>query len=257
MSDPYYSDDFVTLYHGDALDVLATIEADRVDVTVTSPPYNMGITPGGNGRGMYRHATQKATRFGDGYSDEGDDSLDPDEYAAIRSRELREMWRVSRAAVFWNHRPRIIHGTLVDPLDDLRRRGHDVPPVRQRITLNRGTGIDVNLGHFCTRGEYLYLFAKPGFALVDHAASGMGDVWDVGIVTGSKHPAPFPLIVPARCIAATGAGSVLDPFAGSGTTLRAAKDAGVKAIGIERSERYCEIAARRLAQGVLDFGATR
>lgn len=67
------------------------------------------------------------------------------------------------------------------------------------------------------------------------------------------HPTQKPLPVmrwaiqqaPAECK------TILDPFMGSGTTLRAAKDLGLKAIGVEQNERYCEVAVKRLAQGVL------
>ena len=69
------------------------------------------------------------------------------------------------------------------------------------------------------------------------------------------HPTQKPLTLMVRIISDhVDSGVILDPFMGSGTTLRAAKDLGRQAIGIEIEERYCEIAANRLAQGVLDLG---
>jgi site-specific DNA-methyltransferase (adenine-specific) len=249
VSPPYYADGRTTLYHGDCLEVMATMDAGSVDIVVTSPPYNMGLVPGGNGRGMYRPgASNKAGRFRDGYGAH-DDAMAQDAYDEWQRRVLAECWRVSRLAVFYNHRPRVEHGILRDPL------GNDFGiPLRQRIIWNRGTGIDVNLRTFCTRGEYIFFFAKPEMRLVSHSASGMGDVWDLGIEYGQKdHPAPFPLSLPARCIEATGARSVLDPFSGSGTTLRAAADAGIRGVGIELEARHCAASIARLDQGALNF----
>lgn len=84
---------------------------------------------------------------------------------------------------------------------------------------------------------------------------GGSDVWKATINPGFKgptgHPCPKPELLIRRIIAATKATTLVDPFMGSGTSLRAAKDMGVRAIGIERNERYCEIAAKRMAQEVL------
>jgi 16S rRNA G966 N2-methylase RsmD len=70
---------------------------------------------------------------------------------------------------------------------------------------------------------------------------------------GRVHPTQKPEALMRWCMGFFPDAGVLDPFMGSGTTLRAAKDLGRKAIGIEIEERYCEIAAKRLAQEVFDF----
>lgn len=72
------------------------------------------------------------------------------------------------------------------------------------------------------------------------------------------HPTLKPLKLFSWCIKYAytidqGIKTILDPFMGSGTTLRAAKDLGLPCIGIELEEKYCEIAARRLEQEVFDF----
>jgi site-specific DNA-methyltransferase (adenine-specific) len=239
-----------TIWLGDSLEVMRTMGDESVDLVVTSPPYNMGLVPGGNGRGMYRPgASNKAGRFREGY-DVHDDAMDQDAYDAWQREALGEMWRICRLGVFYNHRPRVEHGRLRTPLSW----NYGEAVLRQIITWDRGTGIDVSLRQFCTRGEWIMVFAKPAFELVNHSASGMGDVWSLGMVHNSPHPAPFPVQLPARAIEATGAKSVLDPYLGSGTTLRAALDAGIVGVGIDNSATYISMAIDRLSQGSLFAG---
>ena len=246
MSDePLFQSDGLTLWNADCLEIMDGIADDSVDIVITSPPYNMGLVPGGNGRGMYRPgASNKAGRFRNGYDGGHDDAMPQDDYDRWQRSCLAAMWRIARHAVFYVHRPRVEHGELRVPLS-----WNFGPAVlRQIVVWDRLTGIDVNRRQFCTRQEWVMLFTKPSFALVDHAASGMGDVWKLGMAHNNDHPAPFPLALPARCIAATGATSVLDPFSGSGTTLRAAADAGIVGYGIESNRRYCDMTIERLAQ---------
>ena len=71
------------------------------------------------------------------------------------------------------------------------------------------------------------------------------------------HPTQKPIDLMAWCIGLSGnVKTILDPFAGSGTTGRAAKDLGKSCVLIEREERYCEIAARRMAQEILPLSVT-
>lgn len=97
------------------------------------------------------------------------------------------------------------------------------------------------------------VYGKPKFP-VDlislHAIANAAPEWNT-------HPSPKPERL-YRWLAQHGSKPgdlILDPFMGSGTTLRAAMDLGRRAIGIELEERYCEIAARRLSQMVLPLGA--
>jgi len=253
---PYYADELVTLYLGDSEDVISDMLSefsapDLGQIVVTSPPYNQGLVPGGNGKGMYRPGgNNKGGKFRDGYENY-DDAMPQDEYDGWQRRMLDLMWSIipNDGAIFYNHKQRVEHGKVRMPL------GMDFGiPLRQIITWDRGTGIGVNLRHYASVSEFIFLFAKPQFVLRDHSASGSGDVWRLGMSRDEYgHPATFPLSLPAKVIQTTGARSVLDPFAGTGTTLRAASDVGIRSFGIEKSERYCEIAAKRLQQQAFDF----
>ena len=237
---PYYADDAVTIYHADCRELLPLMP--MIGGVVTSPPYNLGYMSGGY------------ANLAGGYASY-DDQMPQAEYECWQRDLIRNCWSLllDTGAIFYNHKPRIQGGvawlpTILRP---------EYVPLRQIIIWARASGINWSETHLLPMHEWIMLFAKPAFRF-SKASSIVGDVWHIPQLQGNDrpdHPAPFPLLLAKRAVTLLNEssmdGAILDPFIGSGTTLRAAKDLGRKAIGIEIEERYCEVAAKRMSQSVM------
>lgn len=230
---PYYSDDFVTIYHASNDDL---IEQLHFDLVLTSPPYNIG------GKA---HSGAYFSNLKNGYRTYSDD-LPRNEYVDWQRQLVGRMWdRLPEyGAIFYNHKPQVNGSQVTLPLELIPDRAL----LRQIIVWDRGSGHNRQFKYFVPAHEWVLLLAKPAFRTNTRSVD---DVWRIPFERGGEHPAPFPLKLATTAIASTASQVVLDPFMGSGTTLRAAKDLCRKAIGIELDERYCEIAARRMGQEVL------
>lgn len=241
---PYYDDGQSVIYHGKCEEIMPGLE--QVDMVFISPPYNLSNTPGGGfntrPKGKWRKAAIQR-----GYDGQAD-AMPQEEYEEWQRACLRLCWAQlsDHGAIYYNHKPRGKNGECWLPLTL-----NPGLPLRQVVIWARAGGMNYTPTHYVSTCEWILVLAKPAFRLKNQAASGVGDVWYVPQQLRKDHPAPFPVGLPARAIESVHPSSVLDPFAGSGTTLVAAKAAGVHCVGIEQSEQYCENAAYRLQQGVL------
>ena len=236
---PYYQDDHVTIYHGDCREVMADLPRGEVGVVLTSPPYNLG---------GYSPSNTEFSGLSNGYDVHGD-NMPHAEYVSWQRDVLRHAWELlaDDGAIFYQHKPLVGGNVARLPFELVP----DHLPIRQVVTWDRGSGFNRQFTYFVPSYEWVLLITKPAFRINTRSVF---DVWRIPPTPEAEqgdHPAPFPLKLATTAIASTDAALVLDPFMGSGTTLRAAKDLGRKAIGIEISERYCEIAAKRMGQEVL------
>ena len=234
----YYSDDHVAIAHGDCRELLPHVEAD---VLVTDPPYGVS-KPGGDFVGRPGKGTRRQDFLPGDHDREAMTSL------ALVAISGAINAGCSSAYVFCGWMQQMALRDLFEGDFGWRTRpiiwSKKCPPPALP-----GTG--------WPRGHEMAIAAfGPGWTWAHAVGEGprsdvlTADSYRHGQPGKVDHPTQKPLSV-ISTICATTNGTILDPFMGSGTTLRAAKDLGRKAIGIEIEERYCEIAAKRLAQEVL------
>jgi modification methylase len=226
---------------GDCVELMDRMPLGSVGLVVTSPPYNIRNSTGNGLKSRSQGGKWVNAALVDGYSDHND-AMPHEEYVAWQRRCLTSMMRVLRddGAIFYNHKWRVQGGLLQDRSDIV-----DGFPVRQIIIWQRDGGFNFNPGYFLPTYEVIYLICKPGFKLVPKA-NGVGDVWRISQENNNPHPAPFPIELAQRCIAATNAQVILDPFMGSGTTAMAAQSCGREWVGMELSGDYCKLAKERI-----------
>jgi DNA modification methylase len=258
---PYYQHAGITIYHGDCRDVLQRLEP--VDLVFTSPPYGnqrdyglgefdweavvphaLAVTPlAANGQMLVNigliHRDGEVVEYWRSMFDR------------LRTEGLRlagwYVWDQSFGLPgTWGGRFAPSHEWLFH----FNRRGIELVkfvPCQVRLGTVNGSGLRRRDGTTAEKmsgdGDAYGTHKIPDSVIrVCREANRVGEE--------SEHPARFPRSFPLSVLPAF-PGVICDPFMGTGTTLHVAKDLGREAIGIEIEERYCEIAAKRLAQEVL------
>jgi len=214
----HYRDDRVTLYHGDYREVTDWLDADLL---VSDPPYGINWRRGVN---HARYSKAHAGIAGDGDTTARDTML-----------------------AMWGNRPAIVFASFYAP---------PPPNVVQVLVWHKpdDAGVVGSTTGYRRDAEPIYLTGQ--WPRRDVSASSVlrscrASIKSVTVDTGHPHTKPLDLL--HQLILRAPGGMIADPFAGTGTTLRAAKDLGRPAIGVEIDLVYCQVAAGRLAQEVLDL----
>jgi DNA modification methylase len=220
---PYFERDGIVIYHADCRDVLPGLNRSTVDVLLTDPPYGIAYATNYAVRGV------GASWLGTEIANDGD-------------TDLRD-WVVRWGAGL----PMFVFGSW-------KRQ----PPIGTHTVLVWDKGPASGMGNLAVpwkpSWEAIYVVGQGRWRGNRESAVVSGYTVLTWESKGRQHPNEKPVSLLTYLLQRIDADVVLDPFAGSGSTLMAVKMLGRKAIGIEIEERYCEIAATRLAQEVLPLG---
>lgn len=210
---PYYDDGKgIVIFHGDCREILPSLP--RVDLVLTDPPY--GINADNRKRILSRGKLAAPTDYGESNWD------------SVAPEIVSELPNIAKNSIVW--------GGNYFPLK----------PSAAWLVWDKQNGTND------------FADCELAWTNLNQAVRLFRFMWNGMLRAGESrgvprvHPTQKPVELMTWCLSfADDAQTILDPFMGSGTTLRAAKDLGRKAIGIELEERYCEIATRRLSQEVL------
>jgi hypothetical protein len=263
---PYYADDFVTLYHGDCGEIIPTLP--DFQLALTSPPYGAIREYGGHDvpdvLGVLTALGERVRKGGVIVWNTADQTVDGSEtgdsfrqalHALGEGLRLHDTMIYCKEAVVFpdanRYHPAFEYVFVFSKDAPGRFNGISDRPNKYAGDKIHGTRRepDGSMHRPVRAGELVPDFGlRWNWWLLPTAAQERQTMY-------GSHPAMMPYSLARDHVRTwTNQGDlVVDPFAGSGTTLRAAKDLGRKAIGIEIEERYCEIIARRCAQDVLDF----
>jgi DNA modification methylase len=234
---PYYERDGITIFHGDCREVLPTL--GPVDHVITDPPYEA------EAHQMARRQTREHT-VAEYEIEFGQMDAELRAFVGGECARLAGGWIL----VFCQVEAAMIWRDALFPARYFRTQIWRKPDGAPQFTGDRpGMGYEsiVTCWNSARRGKWN---GGGRHGVYEHCVNNFGR-----LTSGRPHPTMKPIALMTELVSLfTDPGeTILDPFMGSGTTLRAAKDLGRKAIGIEISEAYCEIAARRLDQQVLSL----
>lgn len=224
---PYYQDSAVTIYHGDCREIVPTL--GKFDLLLTDPPYE--IRTGGGGIHSRRDGLKNISSM-------GIDSFEPTDFMPM-------LWGCVQHAYIW---------TSKGCLESFTRWIAETGCNWDLLTMAKRNPIPAKNNKYLPDSETILFIRGEGCYWNNDAPYDFYRKvkWCEVHPPEFGHPTEKPISICGELITiSTKEGhTILDPFAGSGTTGRAAKDLGRKCTLIEREEKYCEIAARRMGQEV-------